>query len=334
MDDKTLTKAFCTIKRMRLGSVNVKQHIDEVYGSEENLRDKNPMFNRTMQFPGMKKPIDLIQALYNAADKKVNTLELDSSQLHMNVTIDFDETTTFEIVVWNLKDEKEIIVGDQLEIKLFWENYTRPADTLTVSGFVTTAKRKVDGADMCYTITGDMESDWAMTYLTVESTPLHIRTTVDLLNAVRPAGIRMIKTPDGTLHKQFLIKDKTSIRDVLNTAATGFGNNYTWTLLNDVIIFHMNGEPLSQSLDVISLNNSDVIEYEIEDDRMHLKTFGLPELDIGSIFKYLDKAYFVDTIKHTFTHDGGYLCDIYSGEKTENGNAEQSFIDESAFIED
>jgi len=334
MDNKTLTKAFCNIKRMRTGSVDLKQHIDAVYGSEENLKNKNFIFARPIQFPGMKKSIDLLQTFYEAANKKVNTLEFNSSQLHMNVTIDFDETTTFEVIVWNLKDEKEIITGDQLEITLYWENYTRPSEVLKISGFVTSVARKIDGADMCYTIVGDIQSDWAMTYLTVKSIPVHIRTTQDLLDVVKHAGIRMIKTPDGTLHKQFLIKDKISIREVLNTAATGFGTNYTWTLLNDVIIFHKNGEPLSQTIDVISLNNSDVIEYEIEDNRMHLRTFGLPELNIGSLFKYLDKAYFVDTIKHIFTHDGGYLCDIYSGESTTNDNAEQSFFDESAFIED
>lgn len=341
MDDKTLTKAFCTIKRMRLGSVNVKQHIDKVYGSEENLRDKNFIFSGAIQFPGMKKSIDLLQTFYDAADKKVNTLELDSSQLHMNVTIDFDETTTFEVVVWNLKDEKEIITGDQLEITLYWENYTHPSKVLKISGFVTSVARKVDGADMRYTIVGDLQSDWAMTYLIVENIPIHVKHPNDLINVVRIAGINRIITPDFYSFRGFLVKNKISVREFLNITATNIGNinniksgGYTWTRLNDDIIFHKNGELLSKTIDVISLNNSDVIEYEIEDDRMHLKTFGLPELDIGSIFKYLDKAYFVDTIKHTFTHDGGYLCDIYSGEKTENGNAEQSFIDESAFIED
>ena len=332
MDNKTLTKAFCKIKRIRLGSVELKQHIDSLYGSEENLLQNNILFSNSFKLPGMTASTDLVKNLSTQADKKANIMEFDSSQLDMNVTIDFDETTTFEVIVWNLKDEKEIIVGDQLEITLYWEDYTRPSDMLVISGFVTSTARKVDNADMQYTVRGDLQADWALTYLTVQSVPVQIRTTTDLIATVKHAGIRMIKTPDGTLHKQFLIKDKIPIRDVLNTVATGFGADYTWTLLNDVVIFHKNGEPVSQSLDVISLNNSDVIEYEIEDDRMRLRTFGLPELDTGSIFKYLGKAYFVDTIKHMFTFNGGYLCDIYSGETT-NDNAEQSIFDESTFSE-
>lgn len=338
MNDRTLTKAFCTIRRMRTGAAELRRRIDAMKGGEEAYIELLSMNSLD--------PKRILQAQFINANKHVDVLELRSDELHMNVTIDFDETTTFEIVVWNLKDEKEIIVGDQIQIALYWEDYKRSipkdyyisghsriSEALKISGFVTSVSIKMDSSDMKYTICGDINTDWAMTYLFADF-PAQINSPQSLLSVVKRASISMIKTPDGTIPKQFLIQKKTSIRDVLNITATKFGNNYTWTRLNDTIIFHKNGEPLSQSLDVIALNNSDVIEYEIEDDRMHLKTFGLPELDIGSIFKYLDKAYFVDTIKHTFTHDGGYLCDIYSGEKTENGDAEQSFIDESTFIED
>ena len=319
MDDKTLTKAFCNIKRMRTDAVELKNRINNSLGGEGAYL--NLIGSESLN------PELILQAQYNKANKTVNILEFDSTQLDMDVVIDFDDTTTFDLTIWNLKDENEIIVGDQLEIKLYWDGYTRAADTLTISGFVTSIARTNDGADMKYTFKGDITADWALTYLNILITPVHIRTTNNLVSAIQHAGIRMVKTPDGTLPKQFLIKERTSIRNVLNMALTGFGADYTWTLLNDVIVFHKNTEFLKQSLDVIDLNNSDVIEYEIVDDRMHLKTFGLPELDAGSVFRYLEKAYIVSTIKHTFTHNGGYLCDIYSGEDS-NANEEQTFLDE------
>ena len=124
MDSKTLTKAFCKVKRMRLGSVELKQHIDNLYGSEENLLNNNLLFSNTFKLPGMTASNDLLKNLTTASDNKANMLEFDSTQLHLNATIDFDETTTFELTVWNLKDENEIIVGDQIELQLYWENYT------------------------------------------------------------------------------------------------------------------------------------------------------------------------------------------------------------------
>ena len=319
MDNKTLTKAYCNIKRMRTDAVELRERINTQYGGE----------SKYLELLGLESvnPQAILAAQYKQANSNVNTLEFNSAELDMDVTIDFDETTTFEVVVWNLKDEKEIIVDDQLEIKLYWEGYTRPTDMLTVSGFVTSIARKNDGADMKYTFKGDITADWALTYLKVLSVPIHIRTTNNLVEAIKHAGIRMVKTPDGTLPRQFLIKDKISVREVLNNALTAFGPEYTWSLINDVIIFHKSDKYISSTLDVIDLNNSDVIDYEIVDDRMHLKTFGLPELDGGSIFRYLEQSYIVTTIKHTFTHSGGYLCDIYSGVSSD-ANEEQSFIDE------
>lgn len=319
MDNKTLTKAFCSVKRMRTDAVELRERINTLYGSEAKY----------LELLGAESlnPQAILAADYKRANSNVNIVEFDNTQLDLDVTIDFDETSTFELTVWNLKDEKEIIVDDQLEIKLYWENYTRPADMLTISGFVTSAARKNDSADMKYTFTGDVASDWALTYLKVLKVPIHIRTTNNLLEAIKHAGIRMVKTPDGTLPRQFLIKDKVSVREVLNNALTAFGSEYTWSLMNDVIIFHKSDKYISSSLDVIDLNNSDVIDYEIVDDRMHLKTFGLPELDSGSIFRYLDQSYIISTIKHSFTHNGGYLCDIYSGASSD-ANEEQSFIDE------
>lgn len=319
MDDKILTKAFCNVKRMRTDAVELRERINTQYGGESAY----------IELLGQESlnPQQILKADYERANKNVNILEFNSTQLDLDITIDFDETTTFELIVWNLKDEKEIIVDDQLEIKLYWDKYTKPADMLVISGFVTSVARKSDNADMKYTFKGDITSDWALTYLKVLSVPIHVRTTNDLLNTIKHAGVRMVKTPDGTLPRQFLIKDKVSVREVLNNALTAFGPEYTWTLMNDIVIFHKSNELISQSLDVIDLNNSDVIDYEIVDDRMHLKTFGLPELDAGSIFRYLDQSYIISTIKHTFTHDGGYLCDIYSGASTD-ANEEQSFIDE------
>ena len=80
MDNKTLTKAFCKIKRIRLGSVELKQHIDSLYGSEENLLQNNILFSNNFKLPGMTASTDLVKNLSTQADKKANIMEFDTSR--------------------------------------------------------------------------------------------------------------------------------------------------------------------------------------------------------------------------------------------------------------
>lgn len=252
---------------------------------------------------------------FDTSGQSVLSLKVDTTQLDMDVEIDFDTSTTFTLTIWNLRSDREIIKDDQLKITLWWEGYSNASDSLIVSGIVTECSRKSDKADMRYTIKGDIVGDWNLTYLEPQPVPSLLFSTEQLLRMIRHAGIASIKSPITKFTLPILVK-KQNIRDLLNTIVSTFGTDYTWMILNDNLYFYKKGECVSDSLNVIDLNNSDVIEYEIEDSRMRLKTFGLPELDNGSIFKYDGVVYFVDTIKHSFTHNGGYLCDIYAEVKS------------------
>lgn len=300
--NKTLTRAYCSIKRMR-----VLQPIDVPALS---IFDKF----QSAGLPGMPKGVDAQSILHGLGDP-VQTMDFDSTQLDINMTIDFDTETVFSITIWNLASEKDIRVGDQVQLKIWWKDYEAAADSLIVSGFVTETSRKISGSDVEYTIKGDIVTEWALTYLKPEGTPTVLFTMSQFLRMIRNAGIKDIKYESDKLPMPLLVKNET-IRELLNMIISTMGSEYTWKVLNDIIFFYKKGECISESINVIDLNTSDVIGFEIDDSRIHITTYGIPELDDGSIFKYDGNIYFVDTIKHTLHYKNGYTSDIYAEVKS------------------
>lgn len=296
--DKTLTRPFCSLKCMHV-----------VVPDDVPALSVFSMFQKA-GVPGLPKGVTA-ESILQAQGDPVKTLEFDNTQLDMNMEIDFDEETTFKVTVWNLPAENTIKVGDQLVLKIWWKGYDSEADALVVSGMTTSVVRKRVDSDYEFTIKGDIVADWALTYLKPTPTPTVLFTFSQLLRLIANAGIKEIRAPMEILPMPLLIKDE-SIREVLNLVLDSLGTTYTWSIMNDIIFFYLKGTCISESIDVIDLNTSDVIEYEIEDNRIHLTTYGLPELDDGSIFKYDGSLYFVDTIKHTLHYKTGYLCDIYA----------------------